>query len=86
MFLICSIWKNMSLDDILNLVEWVKLVVWDYLVSNKYIKLWEIMKLLGFFYFLEEVFISVKNGIFVYIGKYRGRCRYYRLFIYFYLW
>lgn len=62
----------MSLDDILNLVEWVKLVVWDYLVSNKYIKLWEIMKLLGFFYFLEEVFISVKNGIFVYIGKYRG--------------
>lgn len=62
----------MSLDDILNLVEWVKLVVWDYLVSNKYIKLWEIMKLLGFFYFLEEVFISVKNGIFVYIGKYIG--------------
>lgn len=62
----------MSLDDILNLVEWVKLVVWDYLVSNEYIKLWEIMKLLGFFYFLEEVFISVKNGIFVYIGKYIG--------------
>lgn len=81
---ICSIWKNMSLDDTLNPVERAKLAVWDYPVSNKYTKLWETMKLSGFPHSLEEALTSVKNGTFAYIGKYRGRCRHRRLFTYFY--
>lgn len=81
---ICSIWKNMSLDDTLNPVERAKLAVWDYPVSNKYTKLWETMKLSGFPHSLEEALTSVKNGTFAYIGKYRGRCRHHRLFTYFY--
>ncbi|XP_041370921.1 ionotropic receptor 25a-like [Gigantopelta aegis] len=39
-----GLWKDMSLDDTLNVVERAKLAVWDYPVSDKYTKLWETMK------------------------------------------
>lgn len=39
-----EIWKEMSLNESLNIVERAKLAVWDYPVSDKYTKMWQSMQ------------------------------------------
>ncbi|GFO24576.1 glutamate receptor, ionotropic kainate 2 [Plakobranchus ocellatus] len=64
-----EIWKNMSLDESLGAVERAKLAVWDYPVSDKYTKLWSIMKTSGFPDNAKAAVERVLEGNFAFICK-----------------
>ncbi|XP_046565888.1 ionotropic receptor 25a-like [Haliotis rubra] len=63
-----GIWKDMSLDDNLDVVSRAKLAVWDYPVSDKYTKLWETMKTSLFPSNKHEAVKRVLTGEFAFIA------------------
>ncbi|KAJ0183146.1 hypothetical protein K1T71_001122 [Dendrolimus kikuchii] len=57
-----EIWKDMSLNESLTVVERAKLAVWDYPVSEKYNKMWEAMKEAGLPNSVEEAIQRVRDS------------------------
>ena len=52
----------MSLNDSLSEIERAKLAVWDYPVSDKYSKMWQVMQESGLPLSLKEAVERVKNS------------------------
>ncbi|XP_059474662.1 ionotropic receptor 25a [Neocloeon triangulifer] len=55
-----EIWKDMSLNDSLTIIERAKLAVWDYPVSDRYTKMWQAMLEAGLPSTMEEAVERVK--------------------------
>ncbi|XP_065335547.1 ionotropic receptor 25a [Cloeon dipterum] len=57
-----EIWKDMSLNDSLTVLERAKLAVWDYPISDRYTKMWQAMLEAGLPETLEDAVLRVQKS------------------------
>lgn len=62
-------WKQMVADDSLSPINKKKLAVWDYPLEQKYTKMWNAMKTVGFPTTIEEAVHLTRNTDFAFIGE-----------------